>query len=80
MKVLIRTVDVSKAAEVDSWIEDAVKEFGKLDGAANVAGLSMRHPDTTSANIVSDISFLLSRAITHDFRSKKTGTKQSQST
>ncbi|PVH84862.1 putative short chain dehydrogenase/ reductase [Cadophora sp. DSE1049] len=51
-KVLIRTVDIAKSDQVDSWIEDAVKEFSKLDGAANVAGLSMRHPDTTSANII----------------------------
>jgi NAD(P)-dependent dehydrogenase (short-subunit alcohol dehydrogenase family) len=45
-------VDVAFADEVDQWISDAVKEFGKLDGAANVAGLSKRKPDTTSANIV----------------------------
>jgi NAD(P)-dependent dehydrogenase (short-subunit alcohol dehydrogenase family) len=49
---VIRQVDVALADEVDKWIEDAVKEFGKLDGAANVAGLSKRKPDTNSANIV----------------------------
>lgn len=49
---MIRQVDVAAADEVDKWIDDAVKKFGKLDGAANVAGLSKRKPDTTSANIV----------------------------
>lgn len=48
------------AKEVDAWISDAVKEFGRLDGAANVAGLSKRTPDTTSANIVSShLSFFI---------------------
>ena len=51
-KVVIREVDIASAEGVDKWIEDAVKDFGKLDGAANVAGLSKRKPDTTSANIV----------------------------
>jgi NAD(P)-dependent dehydrogenase (short-subunit alcohol dehydrogenase family) len=49
---VIKQVDVAFADQVDHWIEDAVAEFGKLDGAANVAGLSKRKPDTTSANIV----------------------------
>ena len=32
-------LDVRDAAAVESWIEAAVKEFGKLDGAANLAGV-----------------------------------------
>lgn len=32
-------LDVSKRAEVDAWIESIVQRFGRLDGAANVAGI-----------------------------------------
>lgn len=35
----ITRVDVSKRKEVDAWIEGIVKEYGRLDGAANVAGV-----------------------------------------
>ncbi|KAL8694868.1 MAG: hypothetical protein Q9218_000532 [Villophora microphyllina] len=34
-----KIVNVASAQEVDSWIEETVKEFGKLDGAANLAGI-----------------------------------------
>lgn len=36
---LVTKVDVSKRPEVDSWIEHVVQQFGRLDGAANVAGV-----------------------------------------
>jgi NAD(P)-dependent dehydrogenase (short-subunit alcohol dehydrogenase family) len=36
-------VDVSKDSEVDQWINDTVKHFGKLDGAANIAGVEGKH-------------------------------------
>lgn len=39
-QVATRIVDVRKAEEVTSWIKDTVTEFGKLDGAANVAGVA----------------------------------------
>lgn len=32
-------LDVSKRSDVESWIESIVSEFGRLDGAANVAGI-----------------------------------------
>ncbi len=35
---LITKVNVSKRAEVDSWVESVVQNYGRLDGAANVAG------------------------------------------
>lgn len=37
--VLITALDVRKADEVEAWIENTVKHFGKLDGAANVVGV-----------------------------------------
>ncbi|KAH6656831.1 hypothetical protein BKA67DRAFT_553315 [Truncatella angustata] len=35
----VSRVDVSKRLEVDSWIDSTVERFGRLDGAANVAGI-----------------------------------------
>ncbi|KAH7362920.1 3-oxoacyl-reductase [Plectosphaerella cucumerina] len=39
----ITRVDVSDRAQVDSWIEGIVAQFGRLDGAANVAGIIGKH-------------------------------------
>lgn len=35
----ITRVDVSRRAEVDGWVDGIVEKFGRLDGAANVAGI-----------------------------------------
>lgn len=35
----VTRVDVSKRAQVDAWIDGVVAQFGRLDGAANVAGV-----------------------------------------
>ncbi|KIW16245.1 hypothetical protein PV08_06296 [Exophiala spinifera] len=48
-------VDVRDAAAIDSWIQRTVKELGRLDGAANFAGvLAWKHlnkvQDETEAN------------------------------
>lgn len=32
-------VDISKRSEVDSWVSSVVEKLGRLDGAANVAGI-----------------------------------------
>lgn len=42
-KVLTTVVDVTKGKDVNAWIENTVKEFGKLDGAANLAGVIGKH-------------------------------------
>ncbi|KAI1612667.1 oxidoreductase [Exophiala viscosa] len=39
VNVISQKVDVSSSEAVDSWIADTVKHFGKLDGAANIAGV-----------------------------------------
>ncbi|VUC20892.1 unnamed protein product [Clonostachys rosea] len=36
---MISRVDVSKRAQVDAWIDSVIREYGRLDGAANVAGV-----------------------------------------
>lgn len=37
------TVDVSNRKSVEGWIDEIVNEFGKLDGAANCAGVIGKH-------------------------------------
>lgn len=39
-RVTLKKVDVAEIEEVDSWIKEVVQDHGKLDGAANVAGLA----------------------------------------
>lgn len=36
---MMTKVDVSQRDQVDAWVESIVKEHGRLDGAANVAGI-----------------------------------------
>lgn len=38
-KVIYSVVDVRKDAVVNNWISTTVKEFGRLDGAVNLAGV-----------------------------------------
>ena len=38
-RFLATKVDVSKRSDVDSWIANTVEKFGRLDGAANCAGV-----------------------------------------
>ncbi|OCL06315.1 putative short chain dehydrogenase/ reductase [Glonium stellatum] len=48
----VRKIDVRNVDEVNAWIDDVVKVFGKLDGAANVAGVAGGDGDTTIQTIV----------------------------
>jgi NAD(P)-dependent dehydrogenase (short-subunit alcohol dehydrogenase family) len=36
---MLTRVDVSKRAQVDDWVSSIVEKYGRLDGAANVAGV-----------------------------------------
>ncbi|KAJ4156803.1 Short-chain dehydrogenase/reductase aba4 [Fusarium falciforme] len=36
-------VDISQRAEVERWLDDTLKKHGRLDGAANVAGVIGKH-------------------------------------
>lgn len=38
-EVLTKAIDVRKRETVDAWIQETVDHFGKLDGAANMAGV-----------------------------------------
>ncbi|KAK9798725.1 putative General substrate transporter [Seiridium cardinale] len=50
----ISKVDVSKRSDVDSWIGSTVDMFGRLDGAANVAGIIGKHHGITSVAELED--------------------------
>ncbi|CAO2648202.1 Nn.00g074690.m01.CDS01 [Neocucurbitaria sp. VM-36] len=39
VEVLTFALDVRKPEQVDAWIKETVAKFGKLDGAANIAGV-----------------------------------------
>ena len=74
-------VDVSNPDQVDRWIADTVSVFGRLDGAANVAGIAAGDGDTTCQTIVSralPLSRLKARLVTHPWsnRKKKSGTER----
>lgn len=39
-EVYTQVVDVWKRDAVDSWIKETIDRYGKLDGAANIAGVT----------------------------------------
>ncbi|KAF2014505.1 3-alpha--hydroxysteroid dehydrogenase [Aaosphaeria arxii CBS 175.79] len=53
-QVMARVVDVSKRGDVESWIEETVRECGKLDGAANLAGVIGRQNNTARIEDIDD--------------------------
>ena len=40
IRVLCKAVNVVKASEVASWLDEVMNHLGKIDGAANLAGIS----------------------------------------
>jgi len=50
--VLTTKLDVRNQRDVESWVEEAYGSFGRLDGAANVAGVAGGTGDTTIETIV----------------------------
>ena len=42
-QVLAKTFDVRDTTQVSAWIQETVEKFGKLDGAANLAGVIPKH-------------------------------------
>ncbi|CAA9957062.1 hypothetical protein CFE70_000644 [Pyrenophora teres f. teres 0-1] len=53
-EVMSRIVNVSKRADVDSWIADTVEKFGKIDGAANLAGVIGKQSSVATIEEVED--------------------------
>jgi len=54
IKYDITRVDVSKRDQVDAWIEGVVDRHGRLDGAANVAGIIGREHGKTATTELRD--------------------------
>ncbi|KEZ41479.1 hypothetical protein SAPIO_CDS7627 [Scedosporium apiospermum] len=52
--VLTTKLDVRNQRDVESWVEEAYGSFGRLDGAANVAGVAGGTGDTTIETIVQE--------------------------
>ncbi len=50
--VFTKTVDVTSFKDVGAWIQETVSQFGKIDGAANLAGTAGK---STSATFVEDV-------------------------
>lgn len=50
-QVLVSVVDVSNRTQVEAWIAATVEKFGKLDGAANLAGVLGRGANTKLVDI-----------------------------
>lgn len=42
-RIFLKRIDVGNAKEVNEWISETVKRFGRLHGAANVAGVIGKH-------------------------------------
>lgn len=53
-RVLLTQLDVSKRTSVESWISSIVSKFGKLDGAANCAGVIGKHHGTRKLEDLED--------------------------
>ncbi|KAI4622091.1 hypothetical protein J4E83_004830 [Alternaria metachromatica] len=53
-QVMTQVVDVSKRGDVESWIAATVEKFGKLDGAANLAGVTGRQGAVAGIEEVED--------------------------
>ena len=53
-RVSLTRVDVGNRREVDDWIEATVQRFGKLDGAANCAGVIGKHHGTKGVDELED--------------------------
>ena len=53
-EVMSRVVDVSKRTDVESWIADTVEKFGKMDGAANLAGVIGKQSSVATIEEVED--------------------------
>jgi NAD(P)-dependent dehydrogenase (short-subunit alcohol dehydrogenase family) len=68
-RILVTVLDVRNSKQVDAWIENTVKHFGALDGAANLAGVVGKNIGVSDITELSDEewSFVLDINITGVF-------------
>ncbi|KAF9769977.1 Short-chain dehydrogenase/reductase aba4 [Fusarium sp. DS 682] len=43
IEALVSRVDVSQRSQVEDWLDATIEKYGRLDGAANVAGIIGKH-------------------------------------
>jgi len=55
--VMATVVDVSKRAQVDAWIAQTVQNFGKIHGAANLAGVIGKFNNISPVQDIDDDDF-----------------------
>lgn len=53
-RVKLTRLDVTDRRAVDTWISDTVQHFGRLDGAANCAGVIGKHHGTRHVEALED--------------------------
>ncbi|KAH0834431.1 Levodione reductase [Fonsecaea pedrosoi] len=63
-KVTVKKVDVANIDEVDQWIHDVVRDHGRLDGAANVAGIAGGEGQITEEIVQKDWERMISVNLT----------------
>lgn len=51
-KIHSKKVNVASSQEVETWLDEVVSQFGKIDGAANLAGVTGK---TTSSAFTADV-------------------------
>ncbi|KAK4507811.1 hypothetical protein PRZ48_001546 [Zasmidium cellare] len=53
-RILLTKLDVSSRESVDEWIQSVIEKFGRLDGAANCAGVIGKHHGTRKVEELED--------------------------
>ena len=53
-RVLLTKLDVTDRRAVDAWVESTISHFGRLDGAANCAGVIGKHHGTRDVEALED--------------------------
>lgn len=56
-KVLAKRVDVASSQEVEAWFDEIVSQFGKVDGAVNLAGVTGKNSGSTFTADVDEDDF-----------------------
>ena len=55
--VMTTVVDISKRAQVEEWIVQTVQKFGRINGAANLAGVIGKFNNISSVEEIDDDDF-----------------------
>ncbi|KAL8953705.1 MAG: hypothetical protein Q9222_000450 [Ikaeria aurantiellina] len=56
-KVLEKVVNVASSQEVEAWMQETVSQFGRIDGAANLAGIALKQTGHAKIEDVDEAEF-----------------------